>query len=268
MSPQKVLITGVYGLIGNIVYARLAENPDKYDVYGLTRRNLPSERISLDKTCMVPENKFHLADLGDFSAIQQAVSGIDVVVHMAADASGAKGWQSILPNNVIGTYNVFEACRIAKVKRIIYASSIQVNNGYRTEEPYSVILDGRIKDIPEKIPLMTSDRVTRPLNLYACSKAWGEALAHTYSASYGMSCICLRIGWVVDDDRPPKPMSRSVWCSKRDMVQLVECCINANENIRFDVFFGVSDNRYRWVDIEHAKEAIGYIPQDKEQDYE
>ena len=52
------------------------------------------------------------------------------------------------------------------------------------------------------------------------------------------------------------------------MVQLVECCINANENIRFDVFFGVSDNRYRWVDIEHAKEAIGYIPQDKEQDYE
>jgi NAD+ dependent glucose-6-phosphate dehydrogenase len=108
------------------------------------------------------------------------------------------------------------------------------------------------------------DQPTRPLNYYACSKVFGEGLAHMYAYSHGMSCIVLRIGWVLSDD---SMRSRILWCSQRDIVQLIERCINAPESLRFDVFFGQSDNRYNLVDIQHARDVLGYEPQDKAEEH-
>jgi hypothetical protein len=108
---------------------------------------------------------------------------------------------------------------------------------------------------------------TRPLNDYACSKVFGEALAHMYSYRWGMSCIILRIGWVVEEDRPRVPSGRMLWCSQRDCVQLVEHCVIAPEDLRFDIFFAQSDNAYNLVDIQHARDVLGYIPQDRAEDY-
>ena len=101
---------------------------------------------------------------------------------------------------------------------------------------------------------------TRPLNLYASSKVWGEGLAHTYAYRHGMSCLCLRIGWVVSEDRPPMPRAITEWCSQRDIAQLVHRCVDAPDNLRFDIFYGLSNNRYGWVDIEHARQVLGYKP--------
>ena len=88
-----------------------------------------------------------------------------------------------------------------------------------------------------------------------------------YSQSHGISCICLRIGWVVAEDRPRNAWAMSQWCSQRDIAQLVERCFAAPESVRFDVFFGVSVNPYPLVDIEHARQVLGYEPQDRAQDY-
>ena len=55
------------------------------------------------------DDRFFLCDLTDFEGIRKAVDGEDVVVHLGADPSG-DSWESILSNNIIGTYNVFEAC--------------------------------------------------------------------------------------------------------------------------------------------------------------
>lgn len=264
MMCKKVLITGVYGLIGNIVYAKLAENPDKYDVYGLSRRRFHSKRIPESKVYEIPNDKFYLIDLSDFNAVQNVVKDMDVIVHMAADPSGSRGWESILNNNVIGTYHVFEASRLAKVRRVVFASSVQVSMGYGVEEPYNAIFQERFEDIPDDIPTITHKHPPRPLNLYASSKVWGEALAHVYAYSHEMSCICLRIGWVVADDQPRRSHD---WCSQRDIVQIVERCINAPESVRFDIFYGVSDNQYRWVDIKHARDVLGYVPKERADRY-
>ena len=173
----------------------------------------------------------------------------------------------ILQGNLIGAYNVFEACRQAEVKRIVYASSVMASWGYHFDEPYRAIWEGRFEDVPEPIPIVTHTHPVRPTETYSASKVWGEALARSYSDVHGLSCICLRIGWVNAQDRPIRRQGAgSIWCSQRDIVQLVERCVNAPEDVRFDIFYGASDNRYRWVDIAHAREVVGYVPQDSAED--
>jgi nucleoside-diphosphate-sugar epimerase len=263
-SPLKVLITGAYGLIGNLVYARLAAQPAAYDTYGMVRRVQPSARITAIRHYQIPAERLRLADLTDFSAVRRAVEGMDVIVHMAADPDGRAGWESVLNNNIVGSYHLFEASRLAGVKRVIYASTNQVVFGFHADEPYRSLFAGRYDERAlDALRPIDHTRPTRPLNYYACSKVFGEALAHMYAYTHSMSCICLRIGWVTDDDQVPRPNARILWCSQRDIVQLVERCIDAPSSLRFDVFFGQSDNRYNLVDIEHAKNVLGYAPQDR-----
>ncbi len=262
MPPKKILITGVYGLIGNLVYGHLKRFPQTYDVYGTARRCQHSDRLLDDQVCMLPEDRFFLADLNDYERYQQIVQGMEVVVHMAADPSGANGWESVLQNNLVGTYHVFEACRLAGVKRVVFASSVQVSFGYGVEEPYGAILKGKVEDILSEIPIITHSMPNRPMNVYAASKVWGEALAHLYAFKHGMSCLVLRIGWVVAEDRP-RGHAGSDWCSWRDIIQIVQQCIDAPASLKYDIFYGVSDNRFRFLDIAHGREMVGYIPQDR-----
>ncbi len=93
------------------------------------------------------------------------------------------------------------------------------------------------------------------------STVWGEALAYKYSQE-GLSSRCLRIGWMNNEDACTRVDLGSVWCSQRDIIQLTERCINAPEDLMFDIFYGSSDNRLRWVDIDHAGEVVGYQPKD------
>jgi hypothetical protein len=58
----------------------------------------------------------------------------------------------------------------------------------------------------------------------------------------------------------------SVWCSRRDVAQMVERCIAAPESLRFDVFFVVSDNRWGYRPVEHARPVLGYVPEDQAED--
>jgi nucleoside-diphosphate-sugar epimerase len=266
-GKKRILITGAYGLIGNLVYAQLVAQSEFYDVYGMVRHTKHSTRAAEINFCEIPVEKLRLADLTDFDAVRRAVEGMNVVVHMAADPDGRSGWESVLNNNIVGTYHVFESSRQAGVKRIIFASTNQVVFGYRGDEPFKSLFAGRFDDVSaETLKPIDHTQPTRPLNYYACSKVFGEVLAHTYAYTHDLSCLCLRIGWVTGDDRVPTPTARILWCSQRDIIQLVERCINAPEHLRFDVFFGQSDNQYNLVDIQHTKEVLGYAPQDRAED--
>lgn len=267
MAAKKVLVTGVYGLIAGAVYNHLCAQPETYEVYGLARRRHPSVRVSDDWALDIPEERYFQSDLSCLDDVVRAVQGMDVVVHMAAEPSPEAGWERILASNIIGSYNLFEACRLANVKRVVAASSIMVSFGYRDIEPYKAITEGRYADVPTPVPVITHEVPPRPRDLYASSKVLGECLAQTYAYRHGLSCICLRIGWVVAEDRPPHREAQSIWCSQRDIVQLVERCINARDDLCFDIFYGLSDNRWRWVDIEHARQVVGYEPQDRGEDY-
>jgi len=257
------LITGVYGLIGGAVYRHLQAQPDRYDVYALARRRVPSDRVGKRPPLHIPESKFTLTDLTDQEALRRAVADMDTVIHMAANPNSDDPWERIMPSNIVGTYHTFEACRQAGVKRVICASSLMANWGYQLDEPYKGIRECRFEELPAEIPIVTHLDPVRPTDLYSASKVWSEALARVYADVHGLSCICLRIGWVNDVDRPYQPGLAAVWCSQRDIIDLVERCLNAPEELRFDIFFGVSDNRYRWVDLEHPRRVLGYVPQDR-----
>ena len=106
-DTKKVLITGGAGLIGSIIINRLG---NKYEFSSLDLRAVDG----------VPST---VANLDNLEAIIPAFNLIDTVIHLAADRSPEGSWDSILKNNLIATYNVFEASKLAGVKRVICASS-------------------------------------------------------------------------------------------------------------------------------------------------
>ena len=113
--------------------------------------------------------------------------------------------------------------------------------------------------------MITPDIPAEPRSLYASTKVWTESLARTYAHRHGMSCICIRVGQV-ERDRPRPPLGADIYVSQRDIVQIIECCINADKNLPFEIFYGLSNNDLRWADIENAHKKIGYIPQDRAED--
>ena len=213
----------------------------------------------------IPEERFHLCDLADAGTVRQAVEGMEVVVHLGADPGDDGSWESLLSNNVVGTYNVFEACRDAGVSRLVVASSIMVSQGHQEQEPYKAIHDKRFSDVPEKYPKITPEIPAQPRGIYGATKVWTESLAKVYAHTHGMSCICIRIGQV-ERDRPRPPNGHDIFVSQRDIVQIIERAVNAGEEIQFGIFYGVSNNDWRWMEIEDAREKLGYVPQDRAED--
>ena len=65
MSAKKILITGVSGLIGSSVYQRLVQVPDRYDVYGFSRRKVPSVRVPEGRDIQIPSDHFRLGEVQD-----------------------------------------------------------------------------------------------------------------------------------------------------------------------------------------------------------
>ena len=247
---RRVLITGMSGLIGEAVRRRL---DGRWALRALNRRPVAGVET-------------HRADIGDLDAIAPAFRDVDAVVHLAANVQANPPWEAVLRDNVVGTYNVFEAARRAGVKRVVYASSGATVSNIERDEPYAALTAGRYDEVAEW-PVLTHESPTRPHGLYGCSKIWGEALARHFADTAGMSMICLRIGHVSAEDRPVKPREFSVWCSRRDIAQMVERCLAAPQSLRFDVFFVTSDNKWGYRDLEHARAAVGYAPEDRAEDH-
>ena len=241
---MKVLVTGMSGLIGKAVHKELK---DDYELSALNRS-------AIDGVACVQ------ADISDMDAIRAAFEGIDQVVHLAAIAHGGPDWDQLLTFNVIGTYNVFEAARQAGVRRVIYASSGATIAGYERQEPYKALSEGRYEDAGEWDNL--THESLYPRGIYGCTKVWAEALARHFSVSAGMSMIGLRIGAVNEEDRPLQIRQKSVWCSQRDVSRIVRACLVAPDEVRYDIFFVVSDNQYSYRDMSHAKEVLGFEPMD------
>jgi nucleoside-diphosphate-sugar epimerase len=265
MAPKKVMITGVSGIVGSSAYLHMRQFPERYELFGLGRRRALSERVKDARHVDLPADRHFVADIADLDAVLPAVSGMDTVVHMAADPAGGN-WESVLRNNIVGAYNLFEACRQAEVKRIVAASTIQVSTGHRQQEPYSAVSQGRLEGLPAAVPMVGVDTPAEPRNLYASSKVFNESLCRTFAHSHGMSCLAVRIGWVVGEDRVPNNRSEDIWCSQRDIAGLIQACVDAPEDLRFDIFYGMSNNRYRWVDLSNGRDKLGFEPQDRAED--
>ena len=244
---KRVLITGAAGLIGGVLRSALA---GEYELSGVD-------------VIPVPGLDSRVADVTDLEAVQPAFQGADTVVHLAADPSDLASWDSVLPKNIIGTYNVFEAARRAGLRRVIFASSNHVTGMYERDQPYSAIVGGDYEGLsPRRYPMVTHTLPVRPDGYYGVSKAYGEALGRYYHEEHGISMACLRIGTVVRHNNPSASVRHfATLLTHRDLAQLVQRCLSAKD-LGFEVFYGVSDNTWRFWDIDHARERVGYIPQD------
>lgn len=246
---ETVLVTGAGGVIGGAVLKQLK---DKYNLMALDRE-------------AVADVKSVCVDVADFDAVREVMNGVDVVVHLAGEIHS--DWSGYLASNVVGTYNVFEAAHQAGVKRVIFASSGSVTAGWEREKPIADLVDGNYAEVPETWEKLTHETLPRPAGIYGCTKLWGEGLARHYSDSTEMSVICLRIGGVSAENKPLTTRHYSVWCSQENIARMVEACIGAPDALKYDVFYVVSNNKWAYRDMAHAKDVLGFEPEGSAEDF-
>lgn len=232
-SKEKILITGAAGRIGQRL---LGHWRDRYD-FVLTDKRTP------EKTHGFP---FTEANLSDMETIRSLFTNVHTVIHLANDANPRATWESLLPNNVIANYNVFQLALEQGCKRVIFASSVNAVASY-----------------PADVQVTTNMPVAPP-NLYGATKAWGEALGRFYADQKGLSVICLRLGWVTDSNNkrltPDFPLL-DIALTYDDLLRLFDACLAAT-SVRFGMFHGISDNRFKRLDISDTRRVLGYEPKD------
>ena len=244
---KNILITGGAGLVGSVLTKGLK---DKFN-------------ISILDIKKVDGVDSHTGDISNIESIMPAFKGIDTVVHLAGDRRVHGDWDSILNNNIIGLYNIYEAARLSGVKRVVFASSQHATGGFYDVEPYSFIEKGEYEKLPKDYkPLDETCRI-RPDSFYGASKSFGESMSSYYSDFHDISTINIRIGWVISDDDPNfSGISLTLWLSHRDIVQIIDLSINAPKEIKYDTFYATSDNYWKIWSIEKAKKILGYKPFD------
>ena len=234
---ERILITGPGGRVGTQIVPLLREH--------FALRLLDAKPLQAEADDEVIE-----ADIRDFAALRTACEGVHALIHLAAVPDEDDFHTRLLPMNLVGGYHAFEAARQAGVRKVLFASTGQTVLNYPKGE------------------WVTPEMPTRPSTVYACTKLFGEALGRHYSDVHGLSVICVRICYFQPYDSPllkTEPALRREWCSPRDLAQLIVKSIRTD--LKFAVFFGVSNNTGRFWDIRNAQEQVGYDPQDNAADY-
>ena len=186
---MKVLVTGSAGFIGANLVLRLLKTESPIEIVGLDSVNnyydvrLKEYRLDLIKQCasehLESKYTFVKGNLADRMLIDKLFSDgqFDIVVNLAAQAGvrySIDNPDAYIESNIIGFYNILEACRYHSVKHLVYASSSSVYGGNK------------------KIPFSEKDMVDNPISLYAATKKSNELLAHCYSKLYQIPCTGLR----------------------------------------------------------------------------
>ena len=238
---QKLLITGSAGLIGGILWNGLS---GAYELYGLDNHADPKA-----------ENRFQadVTQAGQVESVFDRIPSLRYVIHLAGDPRVDADWQSAFNVNIGGTANVYAEAQRHGVQRVVYASSNHVTGAYEGFPPSM--------HAKENVDMIRISDPIRPDGFYGVSKAAGEAIARMYYELYALESVCLRIGSATQDDDPgSNPRMRSTWLSHRDLLQLVKCSLQAD--VKFGIYYGVSNNKKRFWDISDAERELGYQPED------
>ncbi len=231
-EPEKprILVTGPGGRIGPHIVSTLR---DHFNV-----------RL-LDKTPIAGEPDTILTDLQGRDVLVQAMTGCQAILHLAAQADEAPFVEQLVQPNVIGTYNVFEAARLAHVKRVVFASTIQTV-GFNPERPVETT------DLP------------RPVTTYACTKLLGEALGRFYHDAHGLEVVVVRIGWFQPYDSKllrDNQACRERWLSPRDAAHIFTLALS-KPGIGYAIVFATSITETEIISRKSLHEVLGYTPVD------
>ena len=184
LNGKTIIVTGATGFIGSNLVKRLLNDFEHIKVIGIDSItdyydvNLKYERLKgiegLSKDWI-----FIKGNIADKALIEQVFTEnkIDVVVNLAAQAGvrySITNPDSYIESNLIGFYNILEACRHHEVEHLVYASSSSVYGSNK------------------KVPYSTEDKVDNPVSLYAATKKSNELMAHAYSKLYNIPSTGLR----------------------------------------------------------------------------
>ena len=187
LEGKTILVTGAAGFIGNNLVKRLFRDvkninvigidsiTDYYDVNIKYERLKEIEAIADDKVRWT----FVHASIADKAIVEQIFTEnpISVVVNLAAQAGvrySITNPDAYIESNIIGFYNILEACRHHEVEHLVYASSSSIYGSNK------------------KVPYSTDDKVDNPVSLYAATKKSDELMAHAYSKLYNIPSTGLR----------------------------------------------------------------------------
>jgi GDP-4-dehydro-6-deoxy-D-mannose reductase len=177
---SRALITGITGSGGSYLAEYIVASQPEVEVHGISRWH---STTSVDNLRAIADQvTVHECDLTDFSSLFSTVQAVrpDVVFHIASHANVRASFTTplaVVENNVMGTLNLLEALRLAKIDPIIQLCS--------TSEVY-----GQVD--PKNVPI-TEDCPINPASPYAASKAAQDMLGHTYFQSYGAKVIRTRM---------------------------------------------------------------------------
>ena len=225
---DRLLLTGAAGGLGRELRRRLVAHCEVLRLSDIADLGAAGAREEL---CP--------ADLADAGAVHALLEGVDAVVHMGG-VSTEQPWEAILPANIVGAFNLYEAARRQRVRRVVFASSNHVTGFYRQDQ------------------VIAAGAAPRPDGLYGLSKAFGEDLAQLYFDRHGIETVSLRIG-----SSFPEPQNRrmlATWLSYDDLERLVLASLAAPV-VGHTVVYGVSANARCFWDNAPARH-LGFVPQD------
>lgn len=189
LEKKTILITGMAGFIGSNLAMKLLNTLDSVNIVGIDNMNpyydVSIKEFRLNQIQELGEKKkeskitFIEGNIADKALLKKVFTDykIDVVVNLAAQAGvrySITNPDAYIESNIIGFYNILEACRNHPVEHLVYASSSSVY-GTNTKIPYS-----------------TDDKVDNPVSLYAATKKSNELMAHAYSKLYNIPSTGLR----------------------------------------------------------------------------
>lgn len=189
MENKNILVTGAAGFIGAYLVMELLQTVKAVNIVGLDNMNdyydvsLKEYRLTeIEKLAITKEASkwtFIKGNLADRQLIDRIFKEykFDIVVNLAAQAGvrySIDNPDMYIESNIIGFYNILEACRHHPVEHLVYASSSSVYGSNK------------------KVPYSTDDKVDNPVSLYAATKKSNELLAHAYSKLYNIPSTGLR----------------------------------------------------------------------------
>ena len=189
LNGKTVLVTGAAGFIGANLVTELLRTVESIKIIGIDNMNdyydvsIKEYRLKEIEKLAAEKGKsewiFIKGSIADRALIDESFEkyGFDVVVNLAAQAGvrySITNPDVYIESNIIGFYNILEACRNHPVEHLVYASSSSVYGSNK------------------KIPYSTDDKVDNPVSLYAATKKSNELMAHSYSKLYNIPSTGLR----------------------------------------------------------------------------
>jgi len=230
---DNVLLTGAAGKLGSVLRKHLAPKVKRLRSTDIAAMDAPAANEELVA-----------ADLGDTSLAAGLVKGMDAIVHFGGISSEAD-FDTVCRVNIIGFRALYEAARLAGVKRVVYSSSVHAIGFY------------------EQTTVIDSRDPTRPDSNYGVSKVFGESIAQLYWDKYGIETVSIRIG--SSEAEPSNRRHLLTWLSFDDMCQIVERGLSV-PRVGHTIIFGASRNDATFWDNRYARH-LGYQPKDSADAY-